>query len=231
MQTAADNVDPDDDASSTDSAVAALDPQSGQDRQSPKPSRWDQFLERPIWHRFWMPLVTNGLLILFIGLLLRSTEFQDKIRSAGILAHVDIIKNDYLHIRSLAMKLRRLSHGINTDLVARAGGETPQSIQDEALKVLAELDDALYVIRTLDDRYGAAGASEFAEVIRQAQTMVQQLHQCLSPVVVTDAVRIVCAGVVKKYRQSIPGEVGPALALQLVDNTMRVIRYQFAPPP
>jgi hypothetical protein len=191
------------------------------------------FYERSKWLNLWMPLATHTIPILAATYLissgLKSAEHEDRIKSVGIAAQVEIVKNDYIQVRGLATALRRMSPGIDDALLARARATAPARATEEAIKLLADLDDALYFARLVDDRSASkSSANEYAGVIRQARGFTRALHDCLAPIIVTEEVRGQCAGVIERYRRPTADGMDPALALHLVDNAMLVLRYQLA---
>jgi hypothetical protein len=195
----------------------------------------ESFFLRPGWRFCGMPLMTNMLSFVIVStivtLVIKHIEFDDKVKSVGISAHVEIIKSDYTQLRGLAVTLRRMSRGIDNVVLARARGTAPPRTPDEALRTLADLDDALYYIRIVDDRSDTKSEAEkeYNLVVGEARTLIQAVHDCLAPAVVSNEVRGICAGVAEKYRVSPANEPSPALALHLVDNAVLAVRKQLNP--
>jgi hypothetical protein len=184
------------------------------------------FFDRPIWRNLLMPLFTNTVPIvcatLAIAVIIRNAEHESRIRSVGVAARVEIIKADYLLLREMAMKLRRLHRGIDEVLVARAAGMEASASAD-VLAAFAALDDAVYFFGVLDDRSVTnLEKEEFRTSIDDARTFARALHDCLAPVLVSAEVRGACASALKKYRS----EIEPSLALHFVDNVLLALRRQ-----
>jgi hypothetical protein len=213
-----------------DDAAAVSPPANAKTDGAPtRPRPHVSFFKRPIWQNLLMPLVTNTIPIVVatfvIGQAIKNTEYEDKIRSAGVLVRVELIKADYTLVREMALKLRRMHSEIDAALGARAAG-MPSNISAEALTVLAALDDAFYFIGVLDDRaVTRAESDEFAKSIGGARAFARALHDCLAPAVVLAEVKLGCATAIRRYRSE-TATVEPSLALHLVDNTLLALRRQ-----
>jgi hypothetical protein len=184
------------------------------------------FFDRPIWRNLFMPLVTNTIPIVCatfaIALIIRSAEYENRIRSVGVAARVEIIKSDYVLLREMAMKLRRLHRETDEVLVARAAG-MEASISPDVLGAFAAFDDAVYFVGVLDDHsVTSSGREKFRKSIDDARAFTRTLHDCLAPALISAELRAVCAGALKKYRS----EVEPSLALHFADNMLLALRRQ-----
>lgn len=213
------------DDSSASPAIAADSPA---EKGGGKSRRW---FARPFWRYVCvplLPLLTNTVPIIAatvaITLTIRSAERAEKIRFIGVAAQVEIIKGDIARLRELAIKLRRKHVEIDDALVARGIGMSTPRVPVEALEALADLDDALYFVRVLDDR--KSDSVRYNGAVKEARLFVKALHDCLAPTVVSEDVREICGNAAKKYHRADPQGVDPSLALHHVDNAMLAVLRQ-----
>jgi hypothetical protein len=187
--------------------------------------------ERPFWRYFCvplLPLLTNTAPIIAatvaITLTIRSADHADKMKFVGVAAQVEIIKGDVTRLRDLAIKLRRKHVEIDDALVARGNGMSTLRVPVEALEALADLDDALYFVRVLDDR--KSNSERYNGAVKEARVFVKTLHDCLAPAVMSEDVREICGSAAKKYHRADPQGMDPSLALHHVDNAMLAVLRQ-----
>ncbi len=227
--------DPDPEMPSSPSASPADKPSEIAPQQSLR-NKLEQFLKTALWSQLLMPVVVNSIMFFIVTYFatslvtqaIKRIEFDDKVRSVGITAQVEIIKDDVKRLRELTVQLRRANRLIDDALTSRATGRVHPKVPEEALRALADMDDQLHFvsIRILSESVvNKSDEDRYLQIVADARAFARMLHDCLAPVS-AESVQDICAGVVRKYRHPDPGDTGPALALYHFENAMLAVLRQ-----